>query len=134
MSSYRIASTAALMAVAPLPSADPQVQTDEAWRLRRLRAVARRRVRVTIATIGTTAQIVVDAELVVALETVQERDPRVLAWRANREVDLVIVHDGCGARAIGAGGVAGRIELPAALGADAFLAFCYDTEPGPAIL
>jgi hypothetical protein len=68
---------------------------------------------VTVAAIGTTAQIASDGELVVALEIVQERDPRVLARRADRAVDLVIVHDGCGARAVGAGGVAGRIELPA---------------------
>jgi hypothetical protein len=133
MTSNRTAS-AALPAISPVPSADPQTDRDEAWRLRRLRAVARRRVRVAIAAIGTTAQIASDGELVVALETVQERDPRVLAWRANREVDLVIVHDGCGARTVGAGGVAGRIELPAGLGAEAFLAFCYDTEPGPARL
>ena len=130
MPSNRTASAIALPAIAPIPSADPQADRDEAWRLRRLRAVARRRVRVAVAAIDTTAQIASDGELVIALEIVQERDPRVLAWRANREVDLVIVHDGCGARAVGAGGVTGRIELPAGLGREAFLAFCYDTEPG----
>jgi len=132
MPSNRTASAIALPAITPIPSADPQVDRDEAWRLRRLRAIARRRVRVTVAAIGTTAQIASDGELVIALEIVQERDPRVLAWRANREVELVIVHDGCGARAVGAGGDAGRIELPAGLGAEAFLAFCYDTGPGTA--
>jgi hypothetical protein len=132
MPSNRTASATALPSIAPLPTADPRPADDDAWKLRRLRVVARRRVRVSIAAIGTTAQIASDGELVVVLETVQERDPRVIGWRANREVDLVVVHDGCGARAVGAGGVAGRIELPAALGADAFLAFCYDTEPGPA--
>jgi hypothetical protein len=107
---------------------------DGSWMQRRLRVVARRRVRVAVEAIDATAQIVSDGELVVALETVRERDPRILAWRANREVDLVVVHDGCGARVLGVGGRTGRIELPGALGPDAFLAFCYDTEPGPSSL
>src|SRR6185369_6809837 len=81
MPSNRTASAIALPAIAPIPSADPQADRDEAWRLRRLRAVARRRVRVAVAAIDTTAQIASDGELVIALEIVQERDPRVLAWR-----------------------------------------------------
>ena len=107
---------------------------DGSWLQRRLRVVARRRVRVAVEAIDATAQIASDGDLVVALETLRARDPRVLVWRANREVDLVVVHDGCGARVLGAGGTAGRIELPGALGPDAFLAFCYDTDPGPSSL
>lgn len=114
--------------------AEPQPERDDAWMLRRLRVVVRRRVRVEVASIASTARIVSDGDLAIALETVRERDPRILAWRANREVDLVVIHDGCGARAVGSGGSAGRIELPGGLGPDAFLAFCYDTEPGPASL
>ena len=106
---------------------------DGSWVQRRLRVVARRRVRMAVETLDATGRIVSDGDLVVALETVRARDPRILAWRANREVDLVVVHDGCGARVIGTGGTAGRIELPGALGADAFLAFCYDTDPGPSL-
>jgi hypothetical protein len=99
--------------------------------LRRLRIVTRRRIRVDVDTIGETARIVSDGELAVGLEVVSLLDPRIFAWRASREVDLVVVHDGCGARVVGSGGLTGRIELPGALGDGAFLAFCYDAEPGP---
>jgi hypothetical protein len=116
------------------PVAEPQEPGDGSWLLRRLRVVARRRVRVAVEAIDATARIASDGDLAVALEIVHARDPRILAWRANREVDLVVVHDGCGARVVGAGGTAGRIELPGALGPDAFLAFCYDTDPGPSSL
>ncbi|HEY6570358.1 MAG TPA: hypothetical protein VIZ22_08720 [Candidatus Limnocylindrales bacterium] len=105
--------------------------TDDMRTLRRLRIVTRRRVRVEIDTIAETARIVSDGELAVGLELVSLLDPRTLAWRASREVDLVVVHDGCGARVGGPGGMNGRIELPGALGDGAFLAFCYDAEPGP---
>ena len=104
---------------------------DGSWMQRRLRVVARRRVRVAVDAIDPTARIVSDGDLVVALETVRVRDPRILAWRANREVDLVVVHDGCGARvsapAVRLAGSSCRVPSDA----DAFLAFCYDTDPGP---
>lgn len=107
---------------------------DDSWLLRRLRVVARRRVRVAVEALDATARIASDGDLVIVMETLRARDPRILAWRANREVDLVVVHDGCGARVLGTGGTAGRIELPGGLGPDAFLAFCYDTDPGPSSL
>lgn len=114
--------------------AERQQAGDGAWMQRRLRVVARRRVRVAVEAIDATARIASDGDLVVALETVRAGDPRILAWRANRAIDLVVVHDGCGARVVGAGGTTGRIELPGALGPEAFLAFCYDTDPGPSSL
>ncbi|HEY6568783.1 MAG TPA: hypothetical protein VIZ22_00750 [Candidatus Limnocylindrales bacterium] len=105
--------------------------TNDIRTLRRLRIVTRRRIRIDVDTIGETARIVSDGELAVGLEMVSLIDPRVLAWCASREVDLVVVHDGCGARVVGSGGLTGRIKLPGALGDGAFLAFCYDAEPGP---
>jgi hypothetical protein len=132
----RIDGTAAI-ATDPMPRpvvARPEPAPDDAWMLRRLRVVVRRRVRVDVAATAPTAWIASDGDLVIALETVRASDPRILAWRSNREVALVVIHDGCGARAVGSGGTNGRIELPGALGTDAFLAFCYDTEPGPASL
>ncbi len=42
-----------------------------------------------------------------------------------------MIHDGCGVRALGDGGIEGVIELPAAACPQAYLAFCYDAERGP---
>jgi hypothetical protein len=117
--------------IAASPAARPQPAPRDVRTLRRLRIVTRRRIRVDVDTIGETARIVSDGELAVGLEVVSLLDPRIFAWRASREVDLVVVHDGCGARVVGSGGLTGRIELPGALGDGAFLAFCYDAEPGP---
>jgi hypothetical protein len=114
--------------------AEPRPTREDAWQQRRLRVIARRRVRVPAASMDVTAQIASDGDLVVALETVRARDPRIIGWRASREVELVVVHDACGARAVGGGGISGQIELPGALGPDDFIAFCYDTDPGPASL
>lgn len=115
----------------PVSAAGSRPAPDDTRTLRRLRMVTRRRIRVDVDSIGETARIVSDGELAVGLEVVSRLDPRVLAWRASREVELVVVHDGCGARVVGSGGLNGRVELPGALDEGAFLAFCYDAEPGP---
>jgi hypothetical protein len=94
--------------------------------LRRLRHVVRRRVRVNLD--GLVSASASDGELTLRIEAVSHRDPRIIAWSADRLVALVVLHDGCGARAIGGGGVMGRLELPSVLCAGAFLAFCYDAE------
>jgi hypothetical protein len=94
--------------------------------LRRLRHVVRRRVRVELA--GLVGATVSDGELTLRIDTLSARDPRVVAWSADRLVALVVLHDGCGARVIGGGGLMGRLELPSACAPDAFLAFCYDAE------
>jgi hypothetical protein len=67
------------------------------------------------------------------VQTVSARDPRVIEWSADRLVALVVLHDGCGARVIGGGGLMGRLELPSITCAGAFLAFCYDGEAGVAV-
>ena len=94
--------------------------------LRRLRHVVRRRVRVDLD--GLVAATVTDGELTLRIDTISARDPRIVAWSADRLVALVVLHDGCGARVIGGGGLMGRLELPSVTGGDAFLAFCYDAE------
>jgi hypothetical protein len=100
--------------------------TGDARLLRRLRHVVRRRVRVDLD--GLVGASVTDGELTLRIDTLSGRDPRIVAWSADRLVALVVLHDGCGARVIGGGGLMGRLELPSATGTDAFLAFCYDAE------
>lgn len=99
--------------------------------LRRLRHVVRRRVRVDLD--GLVGATVTDGELTLRIDTLSARDPRTLAWSADRLVALVVLHDGCGARVIGGGGLMGRLELPSVTGCDAFLAFCYDAEAAAAL-
>jgi len=94
--------------------------------LRRLRHVVRRRVRVDLD--GLVSATVTDGELTLRIDTLSARDPRIVAWSADRLVALVVLHDGCGARVIGGGGLMGRLELPSVTGDGAFLAFCYDAE------
>ncbi|HEU0243837.1 MAG TPA: hypothetical protein VFQ75_08025 [Candidatus Limnocylindrales bacterium] len=94
--------------------------------LRRLRHVVRRRVRVDLD--GLVAATVTDGELTLRIDTLSAREPHIVGWSADRLVALVILHDGCGARVIGGGGLMGRLELPSVTGCDAFLAFCYDAE------
>lgn len=94
--------------------------------LRRLRHVVRRRVRVDLD--GLVGATVTDGELTLRIDTLSARDPRIVAWSADRLVALVVLHDGCGARVIGGGGLMGRLELPSVTGDGAFLAFCYDAE------
>ena len=107
--------------------ASPVIAPDgDARLLRRLRHVVRRRVRVDLD--GLVGATVTDGELTLRIDTLSARDPRIVAWSADRLVALVVLHDGCGARAIGGGGLMGRIELPSVTGDDAFLAFCYDAE------
>ena len=103
----------------------------EAKLLRRLRHVVRRRVRVDLDDLVSVA--VTDGELALRVDTVSARDPRVVQWTADRLVALVVLHDGCGARVIGGGGLMGRLQLPSVLCAGAFLAFCYDAEATPAL-
>ena len=74
-----------------------------------------------------------DGELDLTIRTVSARDPHVVEWSADRLVALVVLHDGCGARVIGGGGLMGRLELPSIACAGAFLAFCYDAEAGVAL-
>jgi hypothetical protein len=94
--------------------------------LRRLRHVVRRRIRVDLD--GLVGATVTDGELTLRIDTLSARDPRIVAWSADRLVALVVLHDGCGARVIGGGGLMGRLELPSVTGEGAFLAFCYDAE------
>ncbi|HEY3336647.1 MAG TPA: hypothetical protein VGK16_15575 [Candidatus Limnocylindrales bacterium] len=94
--------------------------------LRRLRHVVRRRLRVDLR--GLIGATVTDGELTLRIDTMSARDPRIVAWSADRLVALVVLHDGCGARVIGGGGLMGRVELPSVMGCEAFLAFCYDAE------
>ena len=99
--------------------------------LRRLRHVVRRRVKVELD--GLVQATVSDGEIGLTIHTVSAREPHVLEWSADRLVALVVLHDGCGARVIGGGGLMGRIELPSIACAGAFLAFCYDAEAGVAL-
>jgi hypothetical protein len=100
------------------------VARGDARMLRRLRRVVRRRVRVGLD--GLVAATATDGEITIRLTTVSPREPRVLAWSADRLVALVVLHDGCGARVIGGGGLMGRLELPSVSCAGSSLAFCYD--------
>ena len=99
--------------------------------LRRLRHVVRRRVKVELD--GLVAASVSDGEIDLTVRTVSARNPHVVEWTADRLVALVVLHDGCGARVIGGGGLMGRLELPSIACAGAFLAFCYDAEVGVAL-
>lgn len=94
--------------------------------LRRLRHVVRRRLRVDLD--GLVSASAGDGELVVRIETVSPREPRLIAWSADRLVALVVLHDGCGARVVGGGGLMGRVELPSVTCDGAFLSFCYDAD------
>jgi hypothetical protein len=102
--------------------------------LRRLRRIVRRRVRLDLSLLAGDrgAASVTDGDLWVLVETITPRDPHTLAWTADLPVALVVLHDGCGARVLGGGGLSGRIELPSILCPRAFLAFCYDGEPAGA--
>ena len=99
--------------------------------LRRLRRVVRRRVRVEIAHLGGSPIATTDGSLHVRLRS--GLDPRVVAWEADRPVELVVLYTGCGVRLAGSGGLDGEIVLPVAACDEAFLAFCYDDEVDGAI-
>jgi hypothetical protein len=119
---------------APAPTvvaASAFAPTTDVRLLRRLRHVVRRRVKVELD--GLVRTSVSDGEIDLHVETVSARDPKVLHWSADRLIALVVLHDGCGARVIGGGGLMGRLELPSVACAGAFLAFCYDGEPGAAV-
>ena len=128
MSMTDIGEPAAFPTVRPLGALAP---TGDARLLRRLRHVVRRRVRVELD--GLVQASVSDGEIDLTVRTVSARDPHVVEWSADRLVALVVLHDGCGARVIGGGGLMGRLELPSITCAGAFLAFCYDGEAGVAL-
>jgi hypothetical protein len=116
---------------AAFPTARPLgalARTGDARLLRRLRHVVRRRVKVELN--GLVQASLSDGEIDLTIRTVSARDPHVIEWSADRLVALVVLHDGCGARVIGGGGLMGRLELPSIPCAGAFLAFCYDVEAG----
>ncbi|HET7828531.1 MAG TPA: hypothetical protein VFL03_03145 [Candidatus Limnocylindrales bacterium] len=115
-------------AIAPAPSFAP---APDARLRRRLRHVVRRRVKVELD--GLVRASVSDGEIDLHVTTVSARDPKVIEWSADRLVALVVLHDGCGARVIGGGGLMGRLELPSITCAGAFLAFCYDGEAAVAL-
>ena len=134
----RLASPATLMADIGEPAAFPTARplgalapAGDARLLRRLRHVVRRRVKVELD--GLVQSRVSDGEIDLVIRTVSARDPHVVEWSADRLVALVVLHDGCGARVIGGGGLMGRLELPSIACAGAFLAFCYDAEAGVAL-
>ena len=133
----RLAAHATLMTEIGEPAAFPTAlasaalaPTGDARLLRRLRHVVRRRVKVELD--GLVRASVSDGELELTIRTLSARDPHVVEWSADRLVALVVLHDGCGARVIGGGGLIGRLELPSIACAGAFLAFCYDGEAGVA--
>ena len=106
--------------------------TGDARLLRRLRHVVRRRVKVELdGLVRAIGQRRRDRRS--RIDTCLARDPHVVEWSADRLVALVVLHDGCGARVIGGGGLMGRLELPSITCAGAFLAFCYDAEAGAAL-
>lgn len=115
-------------AAVPAPTAPDAVPPADTRVQRRLRRIVRRRVRIDVAALGAPAIAASEGELTVQVVTVSAHDPRILAWQADRPVALVVLHDGCGARVLGIGGLAGRLELPAGICPRAFLAFCYDTD------
>jgi hypothetical protein len=134
----RLAAHATLMTEIGEPAAFPTAlasaalaPTGDARLLRRLRHVVRRRVKVELD--GLVRASVSDGELELTIRTLSARDPHVVEWSADRLVALVVLHDGCGARVIGGGGLIGRLELPSIACAGAFLAFCYDGEAGVAL-
>jgi hypothetical protein len=134
----RLAAHATLMAEIGEPAAFPTAlasaalaPTGDARLLRRLRHVVRRRVKVELD--GLVQASVSDGEIELTIRTLSARDPHVVEWSADRLVALVVLHDGCGARVIGGGGLIGRLELPSIACAGAFLAFCYDGEAGVAL-
>ena len=134
----RLAAHATLMTEIGEPAAFPTAlasaalaPTGDARLLRRLRHVVRRRVKVELD--GLVRASVSDGELELTIRTLSARDPHVVEWSADRLVALVVLHDGCGARVIGRGGLMGRLELPSIACAGAFLAFCYDAEAGVAL-
>jgi hypothetical protein len=98
--------------------------------LRRLRHVVRRRVRIELE--GLVRTSISDGDIDLDVRALSSRDPRIIEWSADRLVALVVLHDGCGARVIGGGGLVGRLELPSVSCDGAFLAFCYDGEAGAA--
>ena len=114
-----IGEPAAFPTALPLAALAP---TGDARLLRRLRHVVRRRVKVELD--GLVQASVSDGEIELTIRTVSARDPHVVEWSADRLVALVVLHDGCGARVIGGGGLIGRLELPSIACAGAFLAFC----------
>jgi len=131
----RLASPPMLMTDVGEPAAFPTARplgalapTGDARLLRRLRHVVRRRVKVELD--GLVRAAVSDGEIDLTIRTVSAREPHVIEWSADRLVALVVLHDGCGARVIGGGGLMGRLELPSIACAGAFLAFCYDAEAG----
>lgn len=124
----RFLAPAAAVPAPALPAVARQLPVDDVRILRRLRRIVRRRIRFDLAALGTGGATVSDGDQAVRLATVSPRDPRVVAWEADRAVALVVLNDGCGARIVGLGGLTGRIELPSGLCARAFLAFCYDGE------
>ena len=133
----RLAAHATLMTEIGEPAAFPTAlasaalaATGDVRLLRRLRHVVRRRVKVELD--GLVRASVSDGELELTIRTLSARDPHVVEWSADRLVALVVLHDGCGARVIGGGGLIGRLELPSIACAGAFLAFCYDGEAGVA--
>ena len=123
-----IGEPAAFPTALPLATLAP---TGDARLLRRLRHVVRRRVKVELD--GLVQASLSDGEIELTIRTVSARDPHVVEWSADRLVALVVLHDGCGARVIGGGGLIGRLELPSIACAGAFLAFCYDGEAGVAL-
>lgn len=112
----------------PLPATAMLAPTGEARLLRRLRHVVRRRVRIELD--GLVRASVRDSEIDLDVRADTSADRRIVEWSADRPVALVVLHDGCGARVIGSGGLIGRVELPSVTCARAFLAFCYDSEAG----
>ena len=134
----RLAPPAMLMTDSGEPAAFPTARplqalapSGDARLLRRLRHVVRRRVKVELD--GLVQATVSDGEIDLTIRTLSARDPHLVEWSADRLVALVVLHDGCGARVIGGGGLMGRIELPSIACAGAFLAFCYDAEAGVAL-
>ena len=134
----RLASPAMLMTDIGEPAAFPTARplralapSGDARLLRRLRHVVRRRVKVELD--GLVQATVSDGEIDLTIRTLSARDPHLVEWSADRLVALVVLHDGCGARVIGGGGLMGRLELPSIACAGAFLAFCYDAEAGVAL-
>ena len=120
----RMVAPAAVPVAALAPAPDARL-------LRRLRHVVRRRVKVELD--GLVRASISDGDIDLHVATVSPRDPHVVEWSADRLVALVVLHDGCGARVIGGGGLMGRLELPSVTCAGAFLAFCYDGEAGVAL-
>jgi hypothetical protein len=123
---------AATRALPGLAAIDPIPAPGTSWMLRRIRRVVRCRLRVELAALALAPALVSDGDLRVVLTPRSAGNRRVVAWRADRAVELVVIRDGCGARVLGPGGHEGRIELPASACPDAYVAFCYDLDRLPA--